>query len=605
MHRAEETAHVLAIGLPAEGLAALAALGATIVTTVPAPDTLALVVTTPTDRPPAGLTEVPWLVLVDADADAPAAVEAGADYALAASATPTQLAAVYLAARREAAARLARRSSASRSDQRDGRHHAMMANAGDAILITDYASARFVEVNPAACALFGYTPAEFLQLTGRALGGPEAKEVVDQVARALVETGAAFHPRHPMRRKDGSPFWGAVRLSMYEYLGEKQYLVIVRDVTAEVEVEEARARELERSQRELAAAQRALVHSSRLAALGQMAAGVAHEINNPLQFILAGFDELELAVSDAAAETRQVLADMRDGDERIRLVTRSLLPFARVEVGEPERVELNELVQWACRMTANDIRHRAQLERHLGPVPAILGHRTRLGQLITNLLTNAAHAIEEGASERHRITVTTELVADRVHLTVADTGRGIAEELRPRIFDPFFTTKPRDLGTGLGLALCAEIVGRYGGTIDFTSEVGRGTSFVVTFPVLTGTPVEAGPATALPRAAGGRRILVIDDEEVLLRTYQRALRGYDVVTALGGAAAIAALTTDAAFDAVVCDLMMERILFCSGGAFTPRVREFLASVPNVVLDKPIGSAQLREAVEAAIAAHPS
>jgi hypothetical protein len=137
MHRAEETAHVLAIGLPAEGLAALAALGATIVTTVPAPDTLALVVTTPTDRPPAGLAEVPWLVLVDADADAPAAVEAGADYALATSATPAQLAAVYLAARREAAARLARRSSTSRSDQRDGRHHAMMANAGDAILITD------------------------------------------------------------------------------------------------------------------------------------------------------------------------------------------------------------------------------------------------------------------------------------------------------------------------------------------------------------------------------------------------------------------------------------------------------------------------------------
>jgi two-component system, cell cycle sensor histidine kinase and response regulator CckA len=615
---------VWGIGVAPEHLDAIADLGADVVcsatselASVSSRAALVLVVTVPARvaevrAGPEALTSIPLLALVEDDGDAPAAILGGADYALAATAPRPHFEAVFLAARREAEARASKRPAPDGSSS-DPRHRMLMESAGDAILIADFESAKFVDVNRAACEMFGYEEAEFRTLTGRGLGGPESAVTVDRVARALVETGAALEPRYPMRRKDGSSFWATVRLTTYQFLGRKHSMAIIRDVTEQVE----REQELVLSNRQLEEAQQLLMHSSRLAALGQMAAGVAHEINNPLQFILSGFEALEPLVRRASTETRQALADMREGAERIRSVTRSLLPFARVDGEEPERVDLNELVAVAARMSANEIRHRARLELKLTAVPAIMGHRSRVGQLITNLLTNAAHAIDEGTSEEHCITVATEAGPHGVRLTVQDTGRGIPEELRSRIFDPFFTTKPRELGTGLGLALCAEIVSRYKGTIGCESEVGKGSIFTVTFPIDSVTPAETEEARPKVDQAGRGRVLVIDDEEAMLRAYHRLLRGYDVVAAVGGKAAIECLTVDSKFDAIVCDLMMpnadgpmvyshihaslphltERLLFSSGGAFTPRVRQFLAGVPNVVLDKPITSAQLREAID--------
>jgi PAS domain S-box-containing protein len=623
---------VLAVGVAAEQLAPLALLGVDVSSDLAARD-VALIVATPAqvaqiraaDEP---LRSAPLLALVGDAASAPGAIAAGADYVLSATAPAELLVATYHAARRRAAGsslltpdalaaahgKLADhvRASVIAHTDSEHRHRMMMDIAGDAILIADYDTARFVEANLAACAMFGYTVEEFQQLTGRALAGPDGGATVDRVSRALKEAGRVFEQRHPLRRKNGTYLWATVRLSVYEHMARKYSIAIIRDVTEQVEREQA----LERTNRQLEAAQQLVLHSSRLASLGQMAAGVAHEINNPLHFIIGGFDEIEPLVASASPHTRKAFADMREGAERIRSVTGSLLPFARVETGQPEHVDLNELVQWAYRMTANEIRHRAQVVLELSPLPQMIAHRTRLGQLVTNLLTNAAQAIEEGDSARNRIAVRTELAQGRVRLTIADTGHGIPDEIRPHIFDPFFTTKPREHGTGLGLSLCAEIVAAHHGTIGFESEVGKGTTFVVTFPAELGVSLPP-PAAAAPATTTGARVLLIDDEPAVLRISERMLKGHIVKTACGGRAALELLAADHEFDAIVCDLMMpdvdglmvyehvrqnypallDRIAFCSGGAFTERVREFLAGITNEVLDKPLPGARLRDAVD--------
>lgn len=520
------------------------------------------------------------------------------------------------------------------------RYRMLVEAAGDAILVIDFDSGRVLEVNPAAVGMFGYLPAEFRLLAPRDLAPPEASAIVDRVSKALSDTGRALEPRHPFRRKDGTSFVATVRLSSFELMGRRQYLAIIRDVTSEV----AREDEIQRSHRRLAEAQNQLLHSSRLAALGQMAAGVAHEINNPLQYILAGIDDID-PILRADPDKRQVLQDMREGAERIRTITRSLLPFARVDGAQTEPVDLNELALWATRVSANEIRHRAKLELHLAsPPPTVIGHRSRLGELVTNLLVNAMEGIDDArplGEKEHRIVVTTEYIdwlpphangdtsrrERRVRLIVEDTGAGIPEEHKARTFDPFFMTnargkRAREGSAGLGLALCAEIVARHNGTIEVESTVGVGSRFIVTLSEAganarrqPSTPIGPSPSPMPP--ARGIRVLVIDDEEALIRTYRRSLKGFHVVTASGGKAALEILASDLDFDAVLCDLMMpnvdgpmvyahilsvapelaKRILFCSGGAFTTRVREFLENIPNVVLDKPVSAAHLRAALE--------
>ncbi|MCX5745127.1 MAG: PAS domain S-box protein, partial [Proteobacteria bacterium] len=493
------------------------------------------------------------------------------------------------------------------------RYRTMLESAGDAILVVDFESGFCLEANPAAHEMFGYNAEEFRRLTGGILANPDDATSVASIAAQLRATGQATEPRQRLQRKTGSRFWGAVQLTVYELMGRRQYIAVVRDVTAQVE----REHDLERTNRQLEEMQRQLLHSNRLAALGHLAAGVAHEINNPLQFILSGLEELEPTLHTAPDGLRTAHADMREGVARIKLVTQSLLPFARVDAAqEAELVDLREIVEWACRVTANEIRHRARLDLRLGAVPAILAHQIRIGQLVTNLLTNAADAIEEGFAERNVITVSTSFIDERVRLRVEDTGCGIREEVRDRIFDPYFTTKSRDVGTGLGLAVCQEIVARAQGTIGFETEVGKGTAFLVTFmPAAAGTTTQQRPTDTRQHAAGAR-VLVVDDEVAILRILRRYLPDCDVVTALGGAAALEHLRADSNFDAIVCDLMMPnvdgpmvyasvralhpgleaKIIFCTGGAFTDRVRLFLGALPNLVIEKPVSAQDVREAV---------
>jgi len=486
------------------------------------------------------------------------------------------------------------------------RHRTMVSSAGDAILVSDLESAFFVDANPAACELWGYTLQELRRRTGRMLTVPEESATVDAMSQSLVTTGRAFGPQLQMLRKDGSRFWGSLRLTSYHVQGRGLYVAIVRDVTEQVR----REQELAEQSRRLEQANERLLRSERLAALGQLSATVAHELNNPLQAIHGGLGALrdQLVARGMPAELTGLLDDVRNGVDRISTITRDLASFTCTDPQAVGPVRLDTVVEQACRMANSELRHRARLRLDLRPTRPIHADRSKLAQLVTHLLVNAAHAIVEGRADHNRIAVSTEDRSDAVVLVVEDTGHGIPAELRERIFEPFFTTKPAGRGGGLGLSVCLEIVRLHGGTIAVESEVGRGSRFEVRLPLDNGL---APPSRAKPSAApAGRRgrVLIIDDDALVLRGLGRMLSiDHDVVLANGGEEGLKVLATDRSFDVILCDLMMPttdgpevhaalaerapellpRLVFCSGGAFTPRARAFLGSVENELLAKPM------------------
>jgi signal transduction histidine kinase len=404
-----------------------------------------------------------------------------------------------------------------------------------------------------------------------------------------------------------------------------------------------------------------LLHADRLSAIGQLAASVAHEVNNPAGYVLGNLEllddylqvpraaiaairELAQRSSDAAmapavaailarhdidhvlGECRQMISAGLLGIERIRSMVQNLRVFSRVEQGEIEMVALPDVVRAACKLVRAEIRPRASLELRLDPVSEIAADRGQLIQVFTNLLMNAAQAIPPGESPAHRIEVTTRAEDGALRVEIRDTGCGMSPAVRARIFEPFFTTKSREEGTGLGLPLCLDIVRQHRGDIEVQSWEGIGTRVTVILPADTGMAVSAPrwqqPAVEL--ATRRARILIIDDELELLRAYQRLLSPYhDVVVADSGTRGMEILSRDDRFDVIVCDLMMPgvdgvgvyqyleqeraplcaRLLFWSGGAFTERARTFLARYNPPCLDKPVSRATLLDAVQRIVRSH--
>jgi CheY-like chemotaxis protein len=270
-------------------------------------------------------------------------------------------------------------------------------------------------------------------------------------------------------------------------------------------------------------------------------------------------------------------------------------------------------------MVANEIRYRARLVREFGPVPAVLANEARLGQVVLNLLINAAQAIPEGRVEENEIRVVTGTDdRGRAILEVHDTGAGIPDEIADRIFDPFFTTKPVGVGTGLGLWICRSIVVALGGEITAGKRAGGGTSVRVALPAAP-ADVEEEERPPAPAQAPGRRgrILVVDDEPAVATAIQRVLGSeHDVVLRTSAEEALAEIAGGERFDAILCDLMMpnmtgmelhaalervapdqaRRVVVLTGGAFTDRAREFLDRVSLPRCDKPFEASSLREAV---------
>jgi signal transduction histidine kinase/ActR/RegA family two-component response regulator len=412
------------------------------------------------------------------------------------------------------------------------------------------------------------------------------------------------------------------------------------NVRLEARVEERTAalaaanRELSASLAELKRTQEQLVVADRRVSIGRIAAGVAHEINNPLTYVKSNLTYAEdgiqrlrgAALSGAPLEARAVeqlgsladaLADASGGATRIQQIVRGLKTFSHGDEDVRAPVDVAAAIDAAVDMAWHQIKVRARFKKELGPAPRVDASEVRLMQVFLNLLVNAAQAIPEKAFNEHQISVVLRSdAAGRAVVEVSDTGCGIPQEIRSRLFEPFFTTKPTGVGTGLGLAVSHGIVESYGGRIEVESEVGRGTTFRVTLPASTlGTP-HAVTIPPLP-SVGRLRLLVVDDDVAIGTALTRALSvAFEVVAVSSGAEALARVAAGDPIDLVLCDLEMpgmtgpevraalarvapqlaKGMLFMTGGPISHAYAEIRNEDRGRVLDKPIELQKLLEAV---------
>ena len=368
--------------------------------------------------------------------------------------------------------------------------------------------------------------------------------------------------------------------------------------------------------------QATLLISDRMASIGLLAAGIAHEINNPLAVVMGSIDAAMQHIGAAATHVetgrrdplQQGLEDMRTASSRIRDIVRDVGSFSRTEDPELINVDARVVMKAALRMADPTLRLRARVEAHYGPLPFIAATESRLAQVFLNLLVNASQAIPEGRLDRNCIRVSTQTSeAGAAVITIADTGSGMSKATLNRLFTPFFTTKDVGLGTGLGLSICRRIIASFAGTIEVESEVGCGTTVRVVLPAsLTqaSSPSSAAHSSRPPRA----RLMLVDDEPMVLRVLEQCLSSQYEVAAFGSARqALARFAVGERYDHILCDLMMpsmngiefyerlshdypdqaSRMVLITGGGVTPRVQSFLDQTHTLKLDKPFTLQELQ------------
>lgn len=491
----------------------------------------------------------------------------------------------------------------------------------DAVIAVDIEQ-RIVFANHVAEAL---VEAEAGTLSGRALGdvfqlrNPNTREELDLVGRVLTYREPLLLPTGAVLVRAGGDL--PVEASVAPIVDDAGVLL-----GAVVVFRDTREREalLER-----------ISTSDRLASLGTLAAGVAHEINNPLTYVMANAAMVSRELSRIESElgevtngcTAAVLAsstgqlsrlrddvtEIEEGAERIRRIVADLRVFARPDSGHTEG-DLAAALRWALRVTKTLFNGRAEVEVELASLPTVRGDMTRLGQVFINLLVNAAQAIPEGNAEHERVVVSTRVLeGDRVEVSIRDTGSGMTPEVMRKIFEPFYTTKPVGSGTGLGLSVCKGIVDAVGGELLVESVPNVGSTFRVVLPVASPTTRPVPPLRKTPTPRG--RVLVVDDDEIVAKSIGRMLSEQHDVRVVTDARQALLLLRDETFDVVVSDLLMpqmsgsqlhdevsrlrpevaSRFVFVSG-AFTAEASAFLERVPNPRLPKPPSLGELTRAV---------
>ena len=363
-----------------------------------------------------------------------------------------------------------------------------------------------------------------------------------------------------------------------------------------------------------------LLAADRMVSLGTLAAGVAHEINNPLTYVIGN---LTFAIEALALpgthipESVEALREAQQGAERVRQIVRDLKTFSRSDDTPPAPVDVHRVLEASINMAWNEMRQRCLLVKHYkSGLPPTLAHEARLGQVFLNLLINAAQAIPEGDAKHNEIRITTGFGDGKLFVEIKDTGSGISAEHLQRLFDPFFTTKPPGVGTGLGLFICQGIVRSLGGDLLVESEVGKGTSFRVVLPSTSLANAAAPSAIRAPIGARRTKILAIDDEPLVGKVLAIALAAHEVVTLTSAVEALARIRQGERFDLIFCDLMMphmngmefftalsaevpelaERLVFLTGGAFTEGARQFLERTSALTVEKPFSVQSIRALV---------
>ena len=516
----------------------------------------------------------------------------------------------------------------------EARYRTLFDTSTDGVLITEVETEKLRYGNASICRMLGYGQDELRNLRVSDLHPENALPEVIATFEAQSRGETVLASELPCVRKDGEVIYAEISANRMTLDGRPCWVKFYRDVT---ERRHMRAQ---------------LAQADRLSTMGALAAGVAHEINNPLSYVLYNLESLsaelpglldrmrryQAGVNDtsegaanesvgagatamnprALEQIQERFHDTLNGTRRIRDIARSLGTFSRVERDEIVPVDLMHVIEAATKMCFNELKYRARLVKKYGKMPAVMASEGRLSQVFVNLLLNAAHSIDAGDVEDNEIRVRTWAEEGAVCAEISDTGKGIAPEHMGRLFEPFFTTKEIGVGSGLGLSISKTIVEGYGGTITVTSELAEGSAFVVRLPVRAGEAASApsvGDTETSDQVRG--RILIVDDEDGVRAAMWSMLCDHQTVEASSGEEARRILENDQAFDLVLCDMMMpgisgmelhawlselnphlaEQVIFVTGGAFTPRAREYLSRVDNIRLEKPFDVANFKKIVQ--------
>jgi len=393
-----------------------------------------------------------------------------------------------------------------------------LAQVGNAVLITD-ARAKIIWANRAFTALSGYTDGELIGQAPRLMNSGLQDEAFFRQFWQTISAGKTWRGDIVNRRKDGSLYTANQMVTpLFNAEGEISHYIAVQDDISERKRREVELREnfehVRALNEQLANAQNQLLQSDKMASIGQLAAGVAHEINNPIGFInsnlgtlksyvgqllgvieayagadplLAGHPEINAPIVARKAQAdlefladdiQGLLDESRDGIERVTKIVQDLKDFSRIDSSDWAEADLEKGLDSTLNIVWNEIKYKAEVVKEYAGIPRIECLGSQLNQVFMNLLLNAAQAIET----RGTISIRTGATAETVWIEIADTGRGISPEHQKRIFEPFFTTKAVGQGTGLGLSLAYSIIQKHHGTLRVDSEVDVGSCFRIEIP---------------------------------------------------------------------------------------------------------------------------
>ncbi len=337
---------------------------------------------------------------------------------------------------------------------------------------------------------------------------PDSSRLVEAVRKALEEKEPARRKTDLAESKDSENILQEYNAVLIRKLESKMVQLLEANQALEEEIAKRRQAELD--------ARRALekLHQAdKMSTIGQLAAGIAHEVNNPVAFVLPNLHQLRAEVDllneyfalveqeagterpvafyrekklrDRCVELPQVIDDCVAGMERIRDISKDLRQFSRIDGELYESVKIEDLLESSLQIATNLIKHRAEVKRDYGSIPNLVVNKGKMAQVMLNILVNAAQAIDPDDPDKHQIRVSTRCKDDEIQVEIANTGEAIPEELQARIFDPFFTTKAPDEGTGLGLSISASIIQQHGGRIELESNSDL-TRFILCLPIDNG-----------------------------------------------------------------------------------------------------------------------
>ncbi|HAZ14141.1 MAG TPA: hypothetical protein DCY86_15240 [Bdellovibrionales bacterium] len=431
----------------------------------------------------------------------------------------------------------------------EARYQAIFNGTVDGIIIADQKTMRFNYANPASCKMFGYSREELTNISVLEIHPKDQLDYVVADFEAQSRGEKRWSINIPCLRKDGSIFYSDIYTIAVTVGGVPCNVGIFRDNT-----------ERDRLQKEKDEIQKNIFQSAKMASIGELAAGVGHEINNPLAIIYGYTQQIRTNFAEARPELGRTLDKIEKSITRIRNIVDGLRTFARTDTNQVENVDIKKMIDDSIALTEAIYRneHVNMTTLHQAEEVTVSGNFGKMQQVIINLFSNAKDAF---AGKPGTILVETKNEEKKIIMTISDNGSGIKEEHKPRIFDTFFTTKEVGKGTGLGLAITQTIIAEMKGTISVQSEYGRGTTFTITLPLAEN---KRRPILEIKKAEDTGtlhgRAIVIDDEDDIRDLVRRDLKefGLEVDEAVDGPSALEKIKKNK-YDYILTDLRMPKM----------------------------------------------